>query len=165
MNQHVARAEPGVPPAGTVQPDDILLGAFAVRRDGSLSAREPGTPPALRFNWRGRPCSATLAAGSLELSAEAGMVPSTAEAPAAREAALSILSALPGDLPRGWDLRLSPDHRVRLGAVAMIEGPTTAATLVTEMVRFALALDPYLARLDDVVGSSGASGSPSSWPG
>ena len=159
MSEHSAYVEPGS------QLAELPLGAFAVRPDGSLSAREAGNAPALRFAWRGRPCSATLGPSALELSAEAGMVPSTAEAPAAREATFGLLSMLPSDLPRGWELRLSPDHSVRFGATASIEGPATVATLVAAMVRFVLALDPYLARLGDAVGPVGAPGSPSSCPG
>lgn len=165
MSHHSANAGAESPPSGTLHSDNILLGAFAVRPDGSLSARVPGTPPALRFAWKGRPCSAILGENGLELSAEAGMVPSTADAPAAREAALGALNILPGELPGGWELRLSPDHRVRLGAKTTLDGPATAATLVTAMVRFALALDPYLSRLGDVVGPAGFSGKPSNCPG
>lgn len=159
MSEHRANAEPASPSAG------IHLGAFAVASDGTLSAREPRALPALRFAWRGRPCSAVLGRDGLELSAEAGMVPSTAEAPSAREAAFGTINALPAELPRGWDLHLSPDHRVRLGASASLDGPATAAALVTAMVRFALALDPYLVRLGEAISPPDSSGNPSSCPG
>ncbi len=160
MSQISAHAASGSPP------DGLCLGAFRVQPDGSLAAREPGAPPALRFSWRGRLCSATLGIDGLALSAEAGLVPSTAEAPLAREAVFGTLTALPAELPRGWEVRLTPGHGVRLSVTTALDGPATAAVLVTAMVRFALALDPYLALLGDAVGPAGSSpGSPSIWPG
>ncbi|MFT8245811.1 hypothetical protein [Roseomonas sp. BN140053] len=143
----------------------LPLGAFAVGEDSSLSPREPGTEPALRFLWRGHPCRAALGAAGLQLSAEAGRVPSTAGNAAAREPAFAALAALPGELPAGWNLALLPDHRVRLDASASIAGPTTAPAIVAAMVRFALALDPYLERLASAGIAGGASGTPSTCPG
>ncbi len=83
---------------------------------------------------------------ALQIAAMAGRVPFTAEAPERRAPAFQALTHLPGALPRGWRLRLLPDHRVRLEAAAVLEEPSTAG-LVAALVRFALALDPYLDRL------------------
>jgi hypothetical protein len=108
----------------------------------------PRRVPALRFAWRGRPCEARLSHGKVSLSVSAGVVPYTAERPADRPGAFAAIEALPAELPGGWRLRLLPDHRLRLEAEHDLAAPMTAIVLVGAMVRFALALDPYLDRLE-----------------
>jgi hypothetical protein len=54
---------------------------------------------------------------------------------------------LPADLPRGWLLRVLPDHRLRLEAERMLPVPVTATALLGALVGFALDLDGYLDRL------------------
>lgn len=124
----------------------ITLGPFAVGRDGTLSPRSPGLRPALRFAWRGRPCEALVGDGALRLRAMAGRIPSTAEPNADRAGTLRAVAELPPDLPAGWQLRLTADHRLALE----VEAPArrTAVALLGEMVRFAMAIDPYLDRLE-----------------
>lgn len=133
-------------------------GPFLVGNDGSLT---PVRDAAMRFAWRGRGCSATLSEGQISLAAQAGAVPYTVEFPRARPAAFAALGAMTGDLPQGWRLRLMPDHRVRLEVEFDLRGDTTAIALVSAMVSFALALDPYLDRLE----SAGLSASPVSAAG
>jgi hypothetical protein len=120
-------------------------GPFLVEPDGALV---PQRGSALRFAWRGRPCEARLADGKVSLAAGAGMVPYTAERPADRPGAFAAIGSLPAALPAGWRLRLLPDHRLRLEAEAALPAPTTAIALVGALVGFALALDPYLDRLE-----------------
>ncbi len=128
-------------------------GPFEVQPDGGLEALRP---PHLRFAWRGRGCEAWLDGGRVRLSAHAGEVPYTAERPADRPAAIAALAGLPRDLPRGWRMRLLPDHRVRLEADVPMQAPPTAAGLVGTLVGFALRLDPYLDRLESAgVGAGG----------
>ena len=120
-------------------------GPFLVEPDGALVPRRA---PALRFAWRGRRCEARLAEGRVSLAASAGAVPYTAERPAARPGAFAAIGRLPADLPDGWRARLLPDHRLLLETEAELPGPATAITLVGALVGFALALDPYLDRLE-----------------
>ena len=120
-------------------------GPFLVGNDGSLT---PLRNAAMRFTWRGRGCEATLSEGQINLAAQAGEVPYTAEQPLARPGAFAALEQMPAALPVGWRLRLMPDHRVRLEAAFDLHGDTTATALVSAMVGFALALDPYLDRLE-----------------
>ncbi|MBR0678737.1 hypothetical protein GXW77_21425, partial [Roseomonas alkaliterrae] len=75
-------------------------------------------------------------------------IPSTADPAADRPRAFAALARLPPRLPRGWSLRLMPDHRIRLEAETPLESPPNATALVAAMVRFALALDPYLDALE-----------------
>jgi len=124
----------------------ITLGPFAVGQDGTLSPRQPGMRPALRFAWRGRRCEAEWRDGCLHLRAIAGRIPSTADRGLARSRAFAAAAALPLDLPEGWCLRLTPDHRLTLETVA--EPQATAVSLLGAMVGFAMALDPYLDRLE-----------------
>lgn len=124
----------------------ITLGPFAVGQDGTLSPRAPGLRPALRFAWRGRRCEAEWGEEKLRLRAIAGRIPSTAEEGQARRRAFAAAASLPPELPEGWRLRLTPDHQLALEA----EAPTqpTAVALLGTMVGFAMALDPYLDRLE-----------------
>lgn len=135
------------PPPSPGAPDDGRLahGPFLVEPDGALV---PLRPPVLRFAWRGRPCEALLTGGTLQLSASAGVVPYTAERAADRPGAFAAIAALPDGLPGGWRLRLLPDHRLLLEMQDELPTPTTAVALIGAMVRFALALDPYLDRLE-----------------
>lgn len=124
----------------------ITLGPFAVGRDGTLSPRSPGLRPALRFAWRGRACEALVVEGALRLRAMAGRIPSTAERNADRAGTLRAVAALPPELPAGWQLRLTADHRLALEMETPPRG--TAVAMLGEMVRFAMAMDPYLDRLE-----------------
>ena len=138
-------------------PITLTLGPFAVGEDGVLVPRAPELhPPCLRFAWRGRRCEARLdGPEELWLAAIAARIPSTAEPDGAarRGAAFAALGAIAPALPSGWRLALTPDHQVRLEARARLAAPVTATGLLAAMVTFALALDPYLDRLD----SAGAS--------
>lgn len=138
--------------------ETIELGGFAVAPDGAIMPRQDPEPPALRFAWRGRPCRARVDAGGIRLSADAARIPSTADPGADRPRAFAALAALTGRLPPGWHLRLTADHRIRLEAEAPLGRPSNATALVAALVRFALALDPYLDALESG-GASAPSGS------
>jgi hypothetical protein len=126
-------------------PEAFPHGAFMVEPDGAL---RPQGCPALRFAWRGRPCEARIAEGQVALSALAGAVPYTGERPSDRPGVLAEIGRLPSALPPGWRLRLLPDHRIRLEAMSALPEPVQVAALIAAMVAFALALDPYLDRLE-----------------
>lgn len=134
--------------ASTRPPARLTLGPFAIAEDGTLAPRAPDLSPAIRFAWRGRICEALVQEGSLRLRAIAGRIPSTAERGADRHFTARAVAAMPPELPEGWLLRLTADHRVALERQAPPR--TTAVTLLGEMVRFAMALDPYLDRLEGV---------------
>lgn len=128
----------------------IELGPFVVTPEGVLSLRCGAATPMMRFDWKGRACAAWLEADRLRLKAQVGRIPSTAEPDADRERTFAALAGLPAGLPPGWRLRLAADHSLFLEAEAQVAG--TAPALVAAMVRFALALDPYL----ETVESAGA---------
>lgn len=139
----------------------LTLGPFAVHPSGVLAPRDSGRRPALRFAWRGRACEAELAGDAVRIAAIAARIPSTAEPGADRRGALAALAPLAAGLPEGWRMRLLPDHRIRLEATSPIGSPPTAVGLITELVRFALALDPYLDRLEAAgAGAPAAMGAP-----
>ncbi len=140
--------------------EPIEHGPFRVEADGALC---PLRPPALRFDWRGRPVHAAWEESALRLSTQAGRVPFTAEARAHRPHAFAMLRGLPADLPAGWRLRLMPDHGVRLEAALPLPDRPTATAIMEAMVRFALALDPYLDRLESA--GVGDAGREKTWPG
>lgn len=137
---------PGSPPASPL--GLITLGPFAVAPDGTLSPRAPGLSPAIRFAWRGRICEALMQEGGLRLRAIAGRIPSTAERGADRHFTARAVAAMPPELPEGWLLRLTADHRLAVETHAPAR--CTAVAMLGEMVRFAMALDPYLDRLEGV---------------
>lgn len=141
----------------------LTLGPFAVDRDGTLHPRAPSVRPGIRFAWRGRRCEAALSPGLVRLAAIAARIPSTAQPGADRAAAFAALAALPRSLPAGWKARLLPDHSIALETEAGLGAPPTATALLTAMVRFALALDPYLDRLE--AAGCGPTGTAKTWPG
>ena len=51
-------------------------------------------------------------------------------------------------MPTDCRARLLPDHRIRFEADVDLVPPTNATDLVAALVRFVLALDPYLDRLE-----------------
>lgn len=126
----------------------LTLGPFAIAPGGTLTPRRADQRPMLRFAWRGRPCEAELGADSLRLATLAARIPSSAASGADRPGALAALAGLAPSMPKGWRLRLLPDHRISLEATAPFDAPPTAVGLLAELVRFALALDPYLDRLE-----------------
>ena len=134
----------------------LILGPFAVTRDGALQPRAALPAPALRFSWRGRRCEAALATDGVHLAAIAGRIPSTADPGADRATAFATVATLPRSLPPGWRVQLLPDHRIRLEAATDGATAPTATSMIAAMVRFALMLDPYLDRLESA--SAGPSG-------
>ena len=135
----------------------LNLGPFHVSPDGALTPRAEGLRPVVRYAWRGRPCVAEVTSTGLRLLAMAGRIPSTARPKGGakgregmdRGAVVSAVSAMRRDLPDGVRLHLLADHRVVLRAEERREEkPVGANALVSGMVRFALALDPLLDRLD-----------------
>lgn len=124
----------------------MTLGPFAVAPDGTLSPRAAGLSPAIRFAWRGRVCEALMQEGRLRLRAIAGRIPSTAERGADRHFTARAVRDIPAEMPPGWQLRLTADHRLTLEADAPCQG--TAVSMLGAMVRFALAMDPVLDRLE-----------------
>lgn len=124
----------------------LTIGPFNVAPDGALSPRAPDLRPIVRYAWRGHPCAAEVTDAALTISGYAGRIPSTAERGADRAAALAAWEELRLGLPEGVDLHLLPDHRMVLRRSApAVNG---AISLVSEMVRFAMAMDPYLERLE-----------------
>lgn len=123
----------------------MMLGPFKIAPDGRLQPREPAMRPVVRYGWRGRPCAAELAGDVLRLVSVVGRIPSTAERGRDRAATVQALVALRHRMPQGVELRLLPDHRVVLRRQA--RRPDGAIQLVSEMTRFALALDPALEEL------------------
>lgn len=123
----------------------MTLGPFQVSPDGRLQLRDPAMRPVVRYGWRGRSCAAELTDGALRLVSVVGRIPSTAERGRDRAATVRALVALRGRMPAGVELRVLPDHRVVLRRQA--QRPDGAIQLVTEMTRFALAMDPALDEL------------------
>ncbi len=130
-------------------PGAFPLGPFVVEESGKLTFRAPDSVPGFSFIWRGRRFSAALSRGSVSLTGSLGQVPSTANGPAKREAALGVLRSLPRALPTGWALRLTPDHRIQIKAVEPMEWPANATDLILPLVRFLLRLAPYLDFMDE----------------
>lgn len=137
----------------------FMLGSFSVAPDGSLLP-PPGDAAAVRFAWRGRICRAKIAPGRLDLTIQAGRVPSTAEPGADRARVFATVKSLPRRMPKGLRLTLAPDHSIRIESREAVDHPPNAVSLVAAMVRFALELDPYLDALE-----AGGSGKAKTWPG
>jgi hypothetical protein len=133
------------------------LGPFSVDDQGRLTPYEPASAPAFLFHWRDRVVRARLGradadTGSLTLEAALARVCSSASAPdqEVRPRSFALLHWLERVVPQGWDVALSPDHRVLLATEVPIGLPITAAALITELTRFALDLAPYLELMDEI---------------
>ena len=128
--------------------ETIPLGPFAVTPEGALLPRAPHPAASLRFAWRGRACLAQFGEEGMRIAADAARIPSTADPGADRRRAFEAAARLPANLPEGWRARLTPDHRIRVEASAPLCPPANATALVATLVRFVLALDPCLDRLE-----------------
>lgn len=135
------------------------LGPFLVDTVGRLSPRSVEASPGFTVRWRGRSVRARLEQisdgnGRLTLQAVVGRVPSTAagtDTAAGRPRSFDALRGLRKGIPKGWRLRLLPDHSAVVETEPGVSLPVTAIDLVTELTRFLLRLAPYL----DVLDSSG----------
>ena len=123
------------------------MNGIAVTEGGELAPAAPARPR-LCFSWRRRVCAAELAPEGLRFSAWVGRVPATASGPARRMAVLSALPDIARGLPEGWRMHLSPDHRLEVRVLSQGAYPTRITTLLADLVRFALALDPLCDALD-----------------
>jgi len=124
----------------------MTLGPFQITPDGRLQPRDPAMRPVVRYGWRGRPCAAEMIGDGLRLVSVVGRIPSTAERGRDRAATVQALVALRHRMPAGVELRVLPDHRVVLRRQS--RRPDGAIQLLSEMTRFALAMDPALAELE-----------------
>lgn len=136
------------PPPPSPAPDLLDLGRYAISRDGRMQPAAGRPPPRFHFRWRGRPVHLRLAGGALEFLVELGGIPSSAEGRPRRQAVFARLERLSGEMPRGWDLRLDPTHRLWLQASATPAAPSGMLTVLTGMVQFALQMDARLEGLD-----------------
>jgi hypothetical protein len=134
----------------------FTLGPFEVDAEGRLSPGEPDVAPAFLFRWHGRLIRARLARaenglGRLVLQVTVGRVRSSAslEDDTQRPRNFTLLRWLMKTAPMEWHVTLLADHRVWLESYRPIDLPITAAALITEITRFALALAPYLDLADE----------------
>lgn len=131
------------------------VGEFDVDEDGRLSPRAPAAELGMRFSWRGRPVSTALrttddgSVGIMRLCTQAGRVPSTATAAAARPDAFDLLRCLPALLPEHWTVSLAADHSLRLQTEMRVSMPASASDLLIPAVQFCLAISPYLDLLEE----------------
>ncbi|MFN6955636.1 MAG: hypothetical protein ACK4PG_12655 [Acetobacteraceae bacterium] len=126
----------------------LRLNGIAVMADGGVAPALPARPT-LRFVWRGRECAAELVPEGLLLSAWTARVPSSALSAERRGAVLSALPEIARRLPEAWRLRLTADHRILVQASHPGTYPTPMVALLSDLVRFALALDPLCDALDE----------------
>ena len=131
------------------------VGAFDVDETGRLSSHLPAARLGMSFSWRGRPVSTALrtiengSIGIMELRTQAGRVPSSAIAAAARPDAFGLLRCLPALLPEHWSLTLAPDHSVQLHTEMRVAMPASSSDLLVPAVQFCLAVSPYFDLLEE----------------
>ena len=126
----------------------ITLGRLAIDPEGRLAPKLADRPLEFTFDWRGRRCRAELSSEGLVVETDAARIPSTAEGRDQRQASFATLAALTPGMPDGWRIGLTPDHRIRFEADLALVPPTNSTELIAALVRFVLALDPYLDRLE-----------------
>ena len=131
------------------------VGAFDVDETGRLSSQLPAAKLGMNFSWRGRPVSTALrtiengSVGIMELRTQAGRVPSSAIAAAARPDAFGLLRCLPALLPEHWGVTLTADHSLQLHTEMRVNMPASAGDLLVPAVQFCLAVSPYLDLLEE----------------
>jgi hypothetical protein len=130
-----------------------MLGPFKVGPNGLISPATPTHMPSFGVRWRERLVQARISEdsegmGTLRLTSRIGRVPSTAQEPGCRPAALGIVRDLPELLPESWGVRLAADHSIVMEARTRLALPVSAVSLVTQLSSFLLALSPYLDVLD-----------------
>ncbi len=137
----------------------MSLGPFTVDHQGLVQPAAPELFPSFSVSWRQRQVKARLIdrqdadeTGHLEFTSKLGRIPSTAAPPeraCQRDEALRLLSTLPGLVPEGWAMRLSPDHSVVFATTTSVRFPISAVSLITLVTEQLLALAPYLDVLDE----------------
>jgi len=132
--------------------EPFKLGPFTVNREGGLLPSDARHFPTFGVQFAGRHIRASLAGdgevtegGALMLQSVIGRLPSTAASGAEqREQVFELVRPLRKQLPAGWELELSADHRLGIRARYPLEMPTTATALVSVVTDFLLELGPYL---------------------
>jgi hypothetical protein len=128
--------------------DTTALGHLAIDPEGRLAPKLGDRPVEFTFDWRGRRCGVELSSEGLVVEIDAAPIPSTAEGRDQRQASFATLAALTPGISDGWRLGLTPDHRILFEADLALLKPTNSPELIAALVRFVLALDPYLDRLE-----------------
>lgn len=130
--------------------DPILIGPFAVSRDGSLGPREDDFVCAFSWISGAHRIRCRIEGGRIIMRAVLCRVPSTAESTPPdegirlREAVFAAVATARARLPKGWRLGLLPDHGIAIEASADLPKGTTGTGLIAENVAFAMRLAPYL---------------------
>jgi hypothetical protein len=129
----------------------VIFGSFLVDETGRISPRVTERPPSFSVRWRGRRIGVRLQDDRIALRASLGMVPSTAALPnhALRARSFEAVQWLSSRLPTGWRVEVPPDYRVNIEAETMAGMLPTAISLIAEVTRFILELDPFLDFLDE----------------
>ncbi len=133
------------------------LGMFDIDETGRLSPSLPTSKLVMEFLWRGRPVSSSLrgvgdgVSGVMTFRTQAGRMPSSATAAAARPDAFGLLDLLPDLLPKCWKLRLAADHSLQLEREMQVPLPALMSDLLIPAVQFCLAASPYLDLLEENV--------------
>jgi len=136
--------------AQSIPPDEPRL---RVRSDGSLEIGKPGGQIEFAFLFMGRRFEAntrpTNAGMVLQLSAEIGPVPYSAEGSGIRSAVFAVIDA--SQLMDGARLVISQHRWIYCIGKAMLKEGWTQNDVLSASVRLALTAKPYLQALADVL--------------
>lgn len=119
--------------------------AIAADAEGHLLKVTWDGPVRFRFDYDGWLVEAVLiedATTRLELSADLGAMPFTAEARSERASLQAVVDAGNGHL--GGLFLVTRDRRIRLSLAGVVDGPLTAVGLVATVARLLLPATPYL---------------------
>jgi len=140
-------------------PSEWTLGPFRIDHAGLLSPATPERFPTFGVRWRNRRVVVRMrrrseqdaAHGLLEMQVSLGRVPSSAGRDSGlRQQALAVTASLRRLGPASWAFRLLADHAVQIDTSVPIALPVSMTSLVGELTRFLLTLDPYLDALETV---------------
>jgi len=128
---------------------------FEFDETGRLSSNLPAARLGMEFCWRGRPVAASVRAGedgqtgTMLFRTQAGRMPSSAIAAAARPEAFELARQLPAQLPLNWTLNVGADHSLQLEAEMRVPMPALVSDLLVPVVQFCLAASPFLDLLEE----------------
>lgn len=131
------------------------LGTFEFDATGRLSPNLPAAKLAMEFCWRGRPVATSVRAGeddqtgTMLFRTQAGRMPSSAIAAAARPEAFELARHLPALLPARWTLSVGADHGLQLEAEMQVAMPALVSDLLVPAVQFCLTVSPFLDLLEE----------------
>lgn len=135
----------------------LELKTLVVNADGAVTRQAPPSPFAFNFTYLEIPFSACISQNgsdiNLNVEADLGPLPYTAEAPKLRKPLLALLEALKND--GKFQLSLTPQKRILLEGYMPMDTSLTPVNIISNLTALLVHTDPYLELIaHQIVGSA-----------